>query len=163
MMGRIADALAWSGSGVTLSMFVVFASGSLLELETPSLEPSSIRTRTYALDDDDNVLAGRRVVEYDFAFVAVPPNLDLLLTRYLQAARASGAEVAWFGFEGSFDFGRLLTPEIANQIYAVIDSEGIALASDATLSSSTWRERIVRARKRVRGDSVCTRVREQEA
>lgn len=153
-MGTIADALAWSGSGATLSMFVVSQGSSLLDPAALSLESTPTQTRTYILDDEDNVLSGRRVVEYDFVFAEVPSNIDSLLTRCLHAARASGAEVAWFGFEGSFDFGCLLTAEIANQIYAVMDSEGVALASDATLSSKAWQERIVRAGKRARSDSA---------
>lgn len=153
-MGTIADALAWSGSGATLSMFVVSKGSALLDLATLSLEPAPIRTRTYALDDEGNVLFGRSVVEYDLAYAEVPPNLEVLLTRCLHAARAAGAEVAWFGFEGAFDFGCLLSPEIANQIYAVIDSEGLALASDSTLSSKAWVERIVRAGERARGRSA---------
>lgn len=153
-MGAIADALAWSGSGATLSMFVVSKGSSLLDPAALSLEPVPIRTRTYALDDEDNVLSGRSVVEYDLVFAEVPTSLEVLLTRCLHAARASGAEVAWFGFEGSFDFGCLLSPEIANQIYAVIDSEGVALASDATLSSKGWVERVLRAGERTRGGSA---------
>ena len=149
--GTIADALAWSGSGATLSMFVVSKCSSLLDPTAPSLEPVPIRTRKYVLDDEDNVLAGCHVVEYDFVFAEVPPNLDTFLSCCLHAARASGAEVAWFGFEGSFDFGCLLTPDIANQIYAVMDSEGVALASDAALLSKTWLERILRAGERARG------------
>jgi hypothetical protein len=116
-MRTIADAIAWSGSGATLSMFVVSKGGSLLDPPALSLEIVPTRTRTYILDDEDNVLGGRRVVEYDLAFAEVPSKLDVLLTGCLHAARASGAEVAWFGFEGSFDFGCLLTAEIANQIY----------------------------------------------
>lgn len=153
-MATIADALAWSGSGATLSMFVVSKGRFPLDLAALSLESAPIRTRTYVLDDEGNVLSGRSVVEYDLVYAEVPPNLEVLLPRCLHAARASGAEVAWFGFEGSFDFGCLLSSEIANQIYAVIDSEGVALASDATLSSTAWVERIVRAGERARGDSA---------
>ena len=152
-MGPIANALTWSGSGATLSMFVVSKGRSLLELVL-SLEPAPIRTRMYTLDDEDNVLSGQSVFEYDFVFTEVPSNLDAVLTQCLRAARAAGAEVAWFGFEGSFDFGCLLTEETANQTYAVADSEGMALASDATLSSKVWQERVVRAGEQARGDSA---------
>ena len=62
--------------------------------------------------------------------------------------------MAWFGFEGSFDFRYLLTAEISNQIYAVIDSEGVAIASDSMLSSNAWQGRVVRAGKRARNNSV---------
>ncbi|MBK6727212.1 MAG: hypothetical protein IPG63_08145 [Xanthomonadales bacterium] len=151
-MGSIADAIAWSGSGATLSMFVVSTESSLLDLAALPLEPAPTQTQTYVLDDEDDVLSERRVVEYDLSFRDVPPNIEALITRCLQAARAAGAEVAWFGFEGSFDFGYLLSPEIANQIYAVMDSEGVSLASDETLASDAWVHRIVRAG--ARGDST---------
>jgi hypothetical protein len=84
-MGTIADALAWSGSGATLSMFVVSEGSLLLELATLSLEPATIRTRSCALDDEDAILSGRSVVECDFAYAEVPPNLEVLLTRCLHA------------------------------------------------------------------------------
>ena len=67
-MRTIADSLAWSGSGATLSMFVVSKSGAHLDPPALSLEPQPNRTGTYILDDEDHVLGGRRVVEYDFAF-----------------------------------------------------------------------------------------------
>ncbi len=149
-MGTIADALEWSGSGATLSMFVVSNVPLLLEPAKFLLEPPPIRTRVYVLDDDDGVLPGRGVVEYDFCYTRVPRNLETLLTRSLHAARAAGADVAWFGFEGSFHFGHLLSPDIASQIYAIGDAEGLALATDASLSSNEWRDRIARAGERVR-------------
>jgi len=62
--------------------------------------------------------------------------------------------VAWFAFEGSFNFFHLLTGDIANQVYAVMDSEGWAIVSVATLSSEAWQERVVRADERVRSDSA---------
>lgn len=151
MMGTITNAISWSGSGVTLSMFVVSECDASLDPATMSLEPAPTRTRTYILEDEDNVLPGRLVTEYDLCFNEVPPSLDALLARCLDAARAAGARVAWFGFEGSFDFGFLLVAEVANLIYAVVDSEGMAIASDLTLSTQTWTERVVRAGERARG------------
>lgn len=153
-MGTIADALAWSGTDATLSMFVVSKGRLLLDPATLVLEPVPIRTGTYALEDVDHVLRDRSVVEYDLVFAEVPPDLDVLVTRCLRAARDSGAEVAWFGFEGSFHFDHLLKPEIANQIYAVMDAEGVALASNATLSSKAWADRVVRAGERARAGST---------
>lgn len=149
-MGVIADALAWRGSSATLSMFVVSESRSLLETTSMQLEPAPSRTRTYVLDNEEGVLSGRHVVEYDLQFAEVPPNLDELLARCLRAARSSGADVAWFGFEGSFDYHHLLSADVANQVYAVADSEGVAIASDSTLSSAEWVKRVVRAGKRIR-------------
>jgi hypothetical protein len=83
-------------------------------------------------------LPGCRVVEYDFRFDEVPPDFESFMTQCPHAAMASDADVAWFGFEGSFSFAHLLTSDIANQIYGVIDRDGVALASDATLHSVAW-------------------------
>jgi hypothetical protein len=141
-------------------MFVVSKSSARLDFAALSLEAAPLRTRTYDLDDEGNVLSGRRILEYDLSFDEVPSNLDALLTRCLRAARDSGADVAWFGFEGSFEFAHLLTADIANQIYAVIDSDGVALASDATLPSVAWQERIARARERFAATALRARIRE---
>ncbi|MBK8236405.1 MAG: hypothetical protein IPK74_12675 [Deltaproteobacteria bacterium] len=151
-MGTIADAIAWSGSGATLSMFVVSKKSLLLDLAAPSLSSAMATIRTYALDDDENVLSGRTVVEYDLIYAEAPQDLETILTRCLCAAREAGADVAWFGFEGSFDFRHILSREIAEQIYAVVDCDGVSVASDATLSSLSWAERIDRAGKRARAD-----------
>jgi hypothetical protein len=67
----------------------------------------------------------------------------------LHEAIGQGAIVAWFAFEGSFDFECLLTPEIAAQVYAVADNAGVAISSDAQLESEGWRARVAEARQRV--------------
>lgn len=152
-MGTIANALTWSGSSATLSMFVVSSHEAFVDFTGILMEAEAPQIKVYPLDDEDNVLQGGRVVEYDLLFSKLPTHLNSLLTQCLDAARASGAKVAWFGFEGSFDFDCLLTAEIANQIYAVMDSEGTALTSDAALSSAPWQERIVRAGEHARSTS----------
>jgi hypothetical protein len=59
----------------------------------------------------------------------------------------AGAELAWFGFEGSFNYEHLLTPDIARQIYAVVDSIGAATSlEDGSRDLPEWHERVGRAR-----------------
>ncbi len=143
-MGTIEDALTWSGAGATLSLFAVYGDepppGDLTSLGLPEF-----RLRRYVLDDDTRVLGGGSVVEYDLHFERLPSNLRECLGILLGWARFSGAVVAWFGFEGSFHFEHLLTGDIANQIYALADAEGVAHADDRDLTSASWRDRVVRA------------------
>lgn len=55
--------------------------------------------------------------------------------------------VAWAAFEGSFSFDHLLTADIANQVYAVADTRGAAVAvDDQARASAAWADRVARAR-----------------
>lgn len=143
-MATIAEAIAWAGSEVMLSMFTVSDSITAAPLSL-SLEPAPVAVRTFALEDERGALGGQFVIEYDLVLREVPSDLELVLRQCLLAAHAAGARVAWFGFEGSFDYEFLLTKEIANQVYAVSDSHGPSIASDDTLSSKAWETRVVRA------------------
>jgi hypothetical protein len=113
------------------------------------LDPAPLQVKKYRLDDESNVLPGKFIFEYDFVYDALPSKLGSLIEACLRGVRAAGAEVAWFGFEGSFDFGCLLASEIANQVYAIADSDGVALASDAMLVSMEWCDRVAQAGKRL--------------
>lgn len=105
------------------------------------------RVRRYELEDLGGILGGRRALECDAEFDRVPGRLDEYLAACLQEARKAGAEVAWFGFEGSFDFKFLLTGDVASQIYAVADADGISIATDDTLTAEPWKVRVLRARQ----------------
>jgi hypothetical protein len=146
-MSTIEDALTWSGSGLTLSMFLVHQS-PVTECAMSHGSNRPKRVRRYELEDLDGVLRGRRVLEWDADFERMPARLDEYLTACLQEAREAGAEIAWFGFEGSFDFKFLLAGDIASQIYAVADDEGVSIATDAILRSDAWKSRVLRARQR---------------
>ncbi|MDR6688246.1 hypothetical protein J2Y41_003832 [Arthrobacter sp. 1088] len=61
-------------------------------------------------------------------FDRVPSDLESVLTSWIEWAIAAGAEFAWFGFEGSFDFNHILTEDVGNQICGVGTSEIVALA-----------------------------------
>lgn len=148
MRDTVEKALTWSGSHATLSLFLVAKSKPDLKLSFERTQPKQVRS--YDLEDVDGVLMGRQVFEYDATFETIPANLDEYLSLCLQEALKNGAEVAWFGFEGSFDYEHLLTPEIATQVYAVADSAGAALAvEDQVLASDGWRDRVAAARGRI--------------
>jgi hypothetical protein len=149
-MRTVTDALLWSGSGATLSLFLITKSELVPRLELSWKEYRPTRVRTYSLEDAAGLLGGRRVIEYDAVFDTLPPDLDRYLTSCLCEAMSHGAEAAWFGFEGSFDFEYLLAPEIAPQIYALADSAGVAVAVEGdVLGSDAWRERVGEARNRI--------------
>lgn len=135
---------SWSGAEITLSMFAVFGTDPKSELSFV-LDPVPIAIRKYLLEDDVGFLKGRVVWEYDFVFAKMPENLEKVLRESLETARAGGAHVAWFGFEGSFDYEFLLTPEIASQIYAIVDETGVRIASDDMLWSEDWKNRLAHA------------------
>lgn len=142
-MGIIADALAWEGSKTTLSLFIIAKEQPLSEFNNSSIF-ASLCAKSYVLEDDGGSLY-KSVLEYDFILDKMPPNLDKILEKCLCDALSAGADVAWFAFEGSFDFQYILTAETANQTYAVGDAFGVCVASDSILMSKAWRERIVQS------------------
>jgi len=149
-MGTVTDALSWSGSGATLSLFVVADRQPAPPLELSWREFQPTQVRTYNLDDTAALLGERYVFEYDATFGALPAPLSGYLDACLREAMHHGAEVAWFGFEGSFDFAYLLAPQIAPQIYGLADSQGVELAlEDDVLMSEAWRTRVAEARIRI--------------
>lgn len=150
-MGVISDAVTWSGSGATLSLFVVTRGPPSFDPAAVSLAPAPQRTKAFELEDETDALPGRSVFVYDFVYSELPSDLDGILVACLNAAWASGAEVAWFAFEGSFHFENLLTASIAKQVYAVVDSEGLSIASDETLLSPEWAAHVVSIRERAWG------------
>ena len=149
MIDRLRSAVCWSGTDVTLSMFLVSRTP-----EVPALTPLGMSTagrlRAYELEDETGVLGGLHVYEFDFVFQEFPPDLDHFVTESLVAALKEGALVAWFGFEGSFDFEYLLHPEIARQVYAIAIGEVLRLAlEDEYRSSPDWQQLLSRLRKHI--------------
>ena len=148
-MPSLEEMIAWSGSGAVLSLFVVVSPA--VELAPPmavaGYVPSGV-TR-YEMDAVGG-MAGFRIFEYDAHFDVVPGRLSAYLAACLDSALDCGALVAWFGFEGSFHFDHLLTPDIAAQIYGVADSSGIGLVTDAAqLTDDGWARRVAAARQRL--------------
>lgn len=152
MRDQLLRALDWGGaSEVIVPMFALTRDPSpeklvvQLELVTPG------PLRFYELEDEALILNGRSLFEIDLVLRDIPYTLDELLTTCLTSTVLGGAELTWFGFEGSFDFGTLLQPEIAEQIFAVGDSEGLLLATDDVYRSSDgWKYTLAQIRCRHR-------------
>jgi hypothetical protein len=141
-------AISWSGTDVVLSLFVVWAIGGSGEIVPPSALTQPRLVRTYDLEDEADVLEGRRTSEFDLIFDDVPKDLDRLVEAWLVASIRSGGAVAWFGLEGSFDFEHLLADDVANQVYGVAGPDFIALATDDQLRrSDAWASRLAVARR----------------
>jgi len=148
-MDRLRAALTWSGTDVTLSMFVVSPHPTVPPLE-PGSDYQPDQLRTYELEDERGLLAGRHVYEYDLGWKDWPADLDQVVTDSLVSALREGAVVAWFGFEGSFDFEHVLHPDIASQVYAVAAGEAVRLALDDEYRLSTeWERLLAELRDRV--------------
>jgi hypothetical protein len=130
-------------------MFVLTATATAPQLDFPerSLPP---RLRSYELEDDLGVVRGRHIYEYDLVWDEPPASVEEVVVDALAAALAKGAEIAWFGFEGSFDFEYFLDPAVSSQIYAVATKEDVRLAlDDAIRSSEEWRQSLVECRNSV--------------
>lgn len=149
-MSRLAEAITWLGSETVLSLFVAGAVESVNSPPRLSGPVAPRETRSYHLDDPDRRLGSREAYEHDLIFDRVPGDLELVVMSCLRSAIDGGAQVAWFAFEGSFHFDHLLTRDIAQQIYAVADRDGIHLAlGDALRTGQTWALKIEAVRTRL--------------
>jgi hypothetical protein len=149
-VSRLTDALSWSGRDVTLIIFALWRSDPGVVHPPDGAHTSPTRVRTYHMDDPDQYSIPLRCREYDLVFNQLPGDIPEIVTSWLAAMLRSGAEVAWFAFEGSFDFKHLLTADIANQVFAVADSAGISLAlSDEYRESMTWADSVVAIKARL--------------
>jgi hypothetical protein len=101
------------------------------------------------LEDEDRILREKILIEVDFCYGEIPSNISSVLALSLVEARKIDAIVAWFAFEGSFDFHFVLTKEIANQVYALVDADGLEIATDETIVSDAWAKRVEVARAKI--------------
>lgn len=149
-MSLLQDALAWSGTDATLSMFVVSSQPISAEFAASLVAQLPHHIRTYDLEDEAGVLGGRHVREFDLVWKELPDDLEEIVRICLQEVMAAGVEVAWFGFEGSFDYKHLLHPDIADQVYAIGASGDIWIAmEDEKRRSKEWEALLADVRGRV--------------
>ncbi|KQQ94607.1 hypothetical protein ASF62_11095 [Leifsonia sp. Leaf325] len=133
------NAISWNARDVELLLFVIWPSRNTAGIPLLTAEPTPDGLRSYFLEDPDIHLPGRDCFEYDLVFESMPDDLASVVTAWLSAAIKTGAVIAWFAFEGSFSFEHLLKADVANQVYAMADSDGVQLAlDDATRHSMEW-------------------------
>lgn len=148
-VSKLLAALSWSGRDLMLSLFVAFPHDRSAHLSVPKGASQPGAVRTYDLEDPDGLLPNLSCVEYDLTYKDPPPDLELAVCGWLRAAMSAGASIAWFAFEGSFDFEHLLTPDVADQVYAVATPEGMTLAlEDKQREGSDWAASLEAARRR---------------
>ncbi|MEO5662031.1 MAG: hypothetical protein ABIR39_02000 [Nocardioides sp.] len=146
-MSRFIDAISWDAQTVTLILFGLWPSGDEGDPLTPQGVTPPGEIRRYQLEDTEVSVSDYRCTELDLVFLDVPDDLERVIVMWLRAARQSGAVVAWFGFEGSFDFEHLLAADVANQVFAVADASGVSTAlNDAERESQAWVARLAEAR-----------------
>lgn len=151
-MRTLSDLIAWSGSDtIVLSLFVAVRASDSSDpsMAVEGLVPNEVRK--YALERHE-AGDGLEIHEYDAYFDVVPSNLVEYVAGCLHEALSLGAVVAWFGFEGSFHFDHLLTPDVARQIYGLADESAISVVSSgAALESAGWADRVSSARDQLVG------------
>lgn len=151
---RLAEWLDWGPDELVLSMWTVSDSPLSLEGREPSSTSTPDEVRRYDMIQmvEGEFLSGRLCCEYDLLFNDEPPDLEDVIKAWARAALDSGAEVVWFGAEGSFHFENILTKAVALNIYAVGTAEGIWLGVSADDVSGTddseWAEKLDSIRRR---------------
>lgn len=147
-MKRLKNALAWNGTNVTMSMFIISPDREPPPLALGSLIPRTVKT--YELSDEDNVVGSHNLFEYDLIWDELPEPIEGIVTTAIKDAIRKGAILAWFGFEGSFDFHYILHPEIARQVYAVANPESVWLAIDDDVRSGLrWQQTLAELRAKL--------------
>ncbi|MED7927379.1 hypothetical protein SMD20_24185 [Nonomuraea sp. LP-02] len=86
MSDNLAEALMWDGVRCVISMFVVHAweMAPALDFRTDQVVPRQVKV--YELEDEDGLLPGRWVTEYDLIFDEVPERLPGYLEVCLRRA-----------------------------------------------------------------------------
>ncbi len=149
-MIRLLEALSWSGSDATLILFTVWSSDSGGPVSVHGSGTVPLAGKPYRLEDPERRLGSREVYEYDLVFDSVPHDIERVVTSWLAAVIDAGAEVGWFAFEGSFDFGHLLTDDVARQVFAVADRRALSLAlDDERREGREWTEELEVVRDRL--------------
>ena len=150
-MSSLTEAVAWSGTDAMLCLFVAWSSPAPAVVVPPSGTAQPRMVRTYEPQDDESVLGGRSIWEIDLIFNDVPEDIEPVVGGWPQSAIEAGGLVAWFGFEGSFDFEHILTADVAEQIYGVAVPGAVTLATDDRVRvSDSWTEQLEVARRALR-------------
>lgn len=148
MTDALVEALTWSVTAAELCLFTVSNAAKPLEPSGGGTPPTEIRH--YDLDAPDGAMDGLHVEEFDLVYPTVPDDLETVVESWLSGAVAAGAVVAWFGFEGSFHFDHLLTPDTARQIYGAADREEVHLAlDDVRRQAADWAAKLTGLRAQI--------------
>jgi hypothetical protein len=148
---NLRQALVSTGSGAELNLYVLLDASLVETYQEPAGVAALLRSVRFPLEDEEAALSERALIEFDYYYQAIPEPLVEELSALLVRAVSNGAEIAWFGLEGSFDFRYLLDAQVAPQIYGVATSKGemhIALDDELRVSAQ-WADVLVRIRGQV--------------
>ncbi|MFD8994021.1 hypothetical protein [Streptomyces abikoensis] len=150
-MSGVLESLWWDGSSAMVSLFLVTEVDAAPNLDFRIGQNVPKRVRLYMLQDDEGVLEGLNVFEYDLVFENLPPDTHAYLEELLRRA-CIDSRLAWLGLEGSFHFDFLLADSVADQIYGVCscDEEPVVMLDDRELAGVAWRRTLGRYREFLR-------------
>jgi hypothetical protein len=139
-MSSVLESLARSGPGVEVSLFMI-GRWSYFPNPRPAdgvTKPSRVEHRE--LQSSDELMAGWHAYELELHFNYPPIELLRVATTLLLSAIEIGSTAAWLGYEGSFSFDHILTPDVARRIYGVGNSNGaLHMSLDASvLNGPLW-------------------------
>jgi hypothetical protein len=151
-----ARAISWDAENLVLIMFAFFAPNRGSTVPPLHADPGPVELRKYYLEDPDQRFGDIGCYEYDLYMGKVrgvvdelPEHTETMIAAWIAAALDAGAELVWFGFEGSFSFENILDPEIADLLYAVADESGQVFALDDNYrEGKDWPEVLVSFRER---------------
>jgi hypothetical protein len=72
-------AISWSGTNVTLCLFVVWPARDQVEIAPPAATTQPRMVRTYQLQDEESVLGQKSISELDLIFDDVPDDIDAVV------------------------------------------------------------------------------------
>jgi len=149
-VSRFSEGVSWSTIDVTLIMFAAFPAGRVVSLQAPPGAQLPDRIKVFPLMDEQDLLPGREVVEYDVVFLEMPRDPEGVVSAWLEVSLEAGAEFSWFAYEGSFSYDEVLTESIATCVYGVAAAGVMATALDDELrDGDRWREQVVSLRRRL--------------
>ncbi|WP_454854072.1 hypothetical protein [Promicromonospora soli] len=133
---------------MTLILFAAYTGVARPSIQHPTSVPSPDEVRTYHLEDPERRLKDIECYEHDLIFERLPQDLEEIVSAWLEAVLEAGAKIAWFGFEGSFDFEHILTADVANQVFAAGTARRVEFAlEDDRREGQAWIETLADLRR----------------
>ncbi len=134
-----------------ICVFVATREAPPAAVDFSGLDPPPETSPAYPLEDAEGLLPGWSVTELDLRFAEIPEPLARYLRDVLRTARDTTGGVVWLGFEGSFHFEHVLTPDVATSVYGVC-APGMPPQVAITrleLESEQWAAAVAAVRERV--------------
>ncbi|MFW6638505.1 hypothetical protein ACOALZ_00520 [Nocardiopsis algeriensis] len=150
-MSRVLDAIGWNGYSFVVIIFLAVPSHPSLDLSRFLYHRNVKSIKPFVLEVEPGEFPISRVYEYDLEFDSIPEGFDDLLAAVLDDACSQEDAVAWLSFEGCFNFGSILTPDMEGEIYGVCahGEEAVVALSDNSPQWSKISEKMKSYRNRI--------------